>query len=78
MTGLNNSYAKFNADTNLAMAKFAANGDYANAIAGINAKVQDSRMIAPTTSGGVGVMPSTLLPMGGGLCVVSGALMTAL
>nr|DAS36034.1 MAG TPA: Major tail protein [Caudoviricetes sp.] len=54
MTGLNNSYAKFNADTNLAMAKFAANGDYANAIAGINAKVQDSRMIAPTTSGGVG------------------------
>jgi hypothetical protein len=54
MTSLKNSYGKYFADSNLQMAKFAANGDYANAIAGINAKIQDSDVIAPTTSGQTG------------------------
>lgn len=38
-------------DTNKNLADFAAKGDYANAIAGINARVQDAKMIQPTTSG---------------------------
>lgn len=38
-------------DTNKNLAEFAAKGDYANAIAGINAKVQDAKMIQPTVSG---------------------------
>ena len=38
---------------NLAYAKYAVNGDYANAIAGINARIQDAQTIAPTTSGQV-------------------------
>lgn len=42
------------ADTNNAYAKFAARGDYANAIAGINAKVQDAEMIQPSVSGQFG------------------------
>jgi len=41
-------------DTNRAYADFAARGDYENAIAAINAKVQDARMIQPTTVGQVG------------------------
>jgi hypothetical protein len=41
-------------DTNLDLAKFSANGDYANAIAGVNAKVQDAKLTQPTTSGQVG------------------------
>lgn len=41
-------------DTNREYADFAAQGDYANAIAGVNAKVQDARMIQPTTSGQIG------------------------
>lgn len=59
---LSNSYARsqnsaqvgnaaFNRDTNQQYAAFAANGDYRNSIAAINAKVQDARMIQPTTSG---------------------------
>lgn len=38
-------------DTNKSVADWAARGDYANQIAGINAKVQDARMIQPSTSG---------------------------
>lgn len=49
-----NQAAEYTRDTNLDYATFAAKGDYSNAIAGINAKVQDARMIQPTTSGQVG------------------------
>ena len=38
-------------DNNLAYAKAAAEGDYENTIAGLNARVQDTKMIQPTTSG---------------------------
>jgi len=41
-------------DTNRDLASFAANGDYSNAIAGINAKVQDAKLTQPTTSGQIG------------------------
>lgn len=41
-------------DTNKAYGDYAAQGDYQNAIAGINAKVQDARLIQPTTSGQIG------------------------
>jgi hypothetical protein len=41
-------------DTNFAYAQFSAQGDYSNAIAGINAKVQDARLIQPTTAGQLG------------------------
>jgi len=49
-----NELAGFNRDTNAEYGRLAANGDYANAIAGINAKVQDARMIQPTTAGQLG------------------------
>jgi hypothetical protein len=49
-----NQAAEYTRDTNLDYAQYAAKGDYSNAIAGINAKVQDARMIQPTTSGQVG------------------------
>lgn len=41
-------------DTNRDLADWAAKGDYAQAIAGQNAKLQDAKMIQPTTSGQVG------------------------
>lgn len=41
-------------DTNKHFADFAARGDYAMAIGAINAKVQDAKMIAPTTVGQLG------------------------
>jgi len=41
-------------DTNYQLAQSVAQGDYANAIAGINAKVQDAKMTQPTTAGQVG------------------------
>ena len=41
-------------DTNKQFADWAARGDYANAIAGINAKVQDAKLIPPTTAGQMG------------------------
>lgn len=47
----NSQYAR---DTNLDYANFANQGDYENAIAGIQAKVQDARLIQPTTSGQMG------------------------
>jgi hypothetical protein len=41
-------------DTNKNYADYAARGDYQNQIAAINAKVQDARLIQPTTAGQVG------------------------
>jgi hypothetical protein len=41
-------------DSNRSYADYAARGDYQNQIAGIQAKVQDARLIQPTTSGQVG------------------------
>jgi hypothetical protein len=46
--------AAFVRDTNKDYANFAAEGDNANAIASIQARVQDAKMIQPTTSGQVG------------------------
>jgi len=43
-----------NNDTNYKYAQMSANGDYQNAIASINAKVQDAKLIQPTTSGQLG------------------------
>lgn len=41
-------------DTNVSLARFAARGDYHNAVAGINAKIQDSKMLQPSTAGQFG------------------------
>jgi hypothetical protein len=41
-------------NTNMRLADFAAKGDYANAIAGVNARVQDAAMIQPSISGQFG------------------------
>lgn len=49
-----NSLSEYNRDTNKQYGDWAAKGDYQNVIAGINAKVQDAKMIQPTTSGQVG------------------------
>ena len=46
--------AGYMADSNLQYANYAAKGDYQNAIAGITAKVQDAKLLSPTTSGQVG------------------------
>jgi len=48
------SNAGYMADTNLSYANYASKGDYQNAIAGITAKVQDAKLLQPTTSGQVG------------------------
>lgn len=42
------------ADNNYSLAAYTAKGDYENAIAGINAKVQDAKLMQPTTSGQIG------------------------
>lgn len=42
------------ADSNKKYANTAANGDYAQAIAGINARIQDAKLTQPTTSGQLG------------------------
>ena len=52
--GTQNLNSLFKADTNLAYAQYAAQGDYANAIAGIQAKVQDAKMMQPSVSGQIG------------------------
>ena len=49
-----NDQAGFVRDSNKQYGDWAAQGDYQNAIAGVNAKVQDAKMIQPTTSGQVG------------------------
>jgi hypothetical protein len=46
--------ASFMADTNKQYANFAAKGDYQNSIAGITAKVQDAKLLQPSTSGQTG------------------------
>ena len=52
-TAQNNQVGYVN-DTNKGLADWAARGDFENAIAGINAKVQDARLTQPTTSGQMG------------------------
>lgn len=41
-------------DTNMVLAQSVSAGDYANAIAGVQARVQDNKMLQPTTSGQIG------------------------
>jgi hypothetical protein len=50
----NNEQARLSRDTNMALARFASKGDYANAIAGVNARVQDAAMIQPSVAGQFG------------------------
>lgn len=49
-----NQQAGLARDTNYELAQFAARGDYANAMAAVNARVQDAKMIQPTISGQAG------------------------
>lgn len=42
------------ADANFGLAQFAAKGDYEQAIAGIDARIQDSRLLQPSVSGQTG------------------------
>lgn len=51
---VNQNQSRLVRDTNKSVADWAAKGDYANAIAGINAKVQDANMIQPGISGQMG------------------------
>lgn len=53
-TATNNAQAGLSRDTNMDLARFASRGDYANAIAGINARVQDAAMIQPSVAGQFG------------------------
>lgn len=49
-----NKNAAYQRDTNRDYAEFAGKGDYANTIAGIQARVQDAALTQPTTAGQVG------------------------
>lgn len=53
-SSLNIDHQSFVRDTNKAYSDYAARGDYENTIAGINAKVQDAKIMQPTTSGQMG------------------------
>lgn len=53
-TGVTNAQQGLVRDTNKSLSDWAAKGDYANAILGVNAKVQDAAMIQPSTSGQMG------------------------
>jgi hypothetical protein len=53
-TATNISQARLSRDTNQDLAQFSARGDYANAIAGVNARVQDAAMIQPSVAGQFG------------------------
>lgn len=53
-TGSTMANAEVIRDNNLALARYSAKGDYANTIAGIQAKVQDAQIVQPSTSGQVG------------------------
>ena len=54
MTGLSNATANDIADNNATLANYVASGDYANTIAGINAQVQQMKLIPPTVAGQAG------------------------
>lgn len=54
MTGISTGLAGQIRDSNYSMAQAASQIDYQSAIAGINAKVQDAKLIQPTTSGQIG------------------------
>jgi hypothetical protein len=54
VAGANQSSAEYMRDTNKGLADWASRGDYENTIAGINARVQDMRMIQPSMSGQAG------------------------
>ena len=51
LTASNLANTGFNRDTNREYAQFATRGDYAQAIAGIQAKVQDAKLTQPSTAG---------------------------
>lgn len=51
---LSSANAEYMRDSNLNYAEYASQGDYANAIAGIQAKVQDAKLTQPTTVGQIG------------------------
>ena len=51
-------------DTNKAYADFAAKGDYSQAIASINARTQDMKVVSPTTIGQVGGEQFALVNLG--------------
>jgi len=51
---ISNATAGYMRDSNRDYAMFASQGDYSNAIAGINAKIQDAKLTQPTTSGQIG------------------------
>lgn len=53
-TDLSNSQSLQFADMNATLGRAVASGDYAQTIAGINAKIQDSAMNAPSISGAIG------------------------
>lgn len=53
-TRSNMDTAGYMRDTNKEYADYAAKGDYANAIAGINAKLQDAKLMQPSVVGQVG------------------------
>ena len=53
-TGLSNQLSGIIAHSNYSLANYAAQGDYKNAIAGINAQVQQMQLTPPTTSGALG------------------------
>lgn len=53
-TQISTGQAEMVRDTNRDYAQFASRGDYANAIAGINAKVQDAQLLQPGTVGQMG------------------------
>lgn len=53
-TGLSNQLSSVISQSNLNLANYAAKGDYQNAIAGINAQVQQMQLTPPTTSGALG------------------------
>ena len=54
LTGLQNAQAAYNRDTNKEYADMVAKGDYSNTLAGLKAKIQDTRMAQPSISGQIG------------------------
>lgn len=54
LTGVNSNMNLVQSNNNWSLAQSAAQGDYANALAGINAKVQDAQLLPPSTAGQMG------------------------